>query len=186
MKFTFIAIIISAIYWLIFKPLFSKNKKNRKAYKEIMSRRSDIYFRKNNWEGWRYLKVEELPTLDAEKFKNYYNVNPDSWHLEMGIAYKRGDGARHGWISAIAFRPYSNFLKYEKFRKEIEDERTKRNLDAADLEVRKTQDQLLTIAIESIQKDIDDLRNQALKEYEEAIDTAMAVTARMTTERKEG
>jgi len=177
MKYTLIAIIISTIYWVILRPILNRYLNSHKSYKDVMSSRSNFYYReKSHSYCGRYLNVKELPTLPVEKFEGFYSVSPNKWSLEHGVAYKIENDQ---YVSGIAFRPYSNYVKYEKFRKEKLEERQKMNADAADLKTRQLQEKLLTVALESVQNDINILREQARKEYEEARDTALEITERL-------
>lgn len=177
MKYTLIAITVSAIYWIILRPILNYYIKSHKSYKDIMSGQSSFYHRDKLYSYCgRYLKVKELPTLPIEKFKDFYSISPNKWSLEQGVAYKIENDQ---FVSGIAFRPYSNYMKYEKFRKEKFEERQKMNADAADLKTRQLQKKLLTVALESVQNDINILREQARKEYEEARDNALEIAERL-------
>ena len=180
MKYTLIAAIGSAIYWFVIKPIVSYYYTSYKNYKKLKIENcdSEVYrIPEGNYWLARPLEIKELPSLPIEKFKSFYYINSKSWVLKKGIAYKYENGRA---ISGLFFTPYSNYLAYEKFRKEIVEENNRLKKQEKENKTNELQKELLTIALESVQKDIDNIREEAYRQYEEAVDSTLEVAQRLS------
>ena len=140
-------------------------------------------------------------TIEFEQFKKFYSINPDKWCLmNSNVAYKtkspspmwRVDCTSYekevrmdGYSKSLSDYTYTeetgaiwfnfsflDFIKYRKwkFKEDKEFEKQDKN--------NQTNKDMLTL-LKCVQADIDELKEQAEKEYNQAINTMWEVANRM-------
>lgn len=179
MFLTLTAIFGSAIWLTIIKP----KVKDYIIYSELKDRDSKVLkkiYPSRGWWGYAY-KVHQLPTLDFDKFVSMYKVNPEDWHLEQGIAYKDALSSYHqdAFDSGIFFTPFSNFRRYEKFRKNIEKSKNEYNEAKQKIQDSKTQEEILNKLLNSVKKDIEEVHEETLKNIEKVTKEAYEIKLRL-------
>ena len=158
-----------------------------KAFKGAGGRRSDAgYYKDRIVEYWGkeqcikdvcYYTFDELPTLPAKQFAQFFSVDPSKWQLTKGCAYRTDNNA-----SAIFFRPFSNYLAYEHFRKTYNKEQERIANDKKQHMNSLNQSEKLEEVLALVQKDIDAAFEKSAKLREEAFEMTIAATENLTKE----
>lgn len=174
--------IISTIAWLVIRYIINYIIKKRKQFDEyvhaLSAKKSDAYRITNSHETYyplkEYIPLSELPSLPIEQFIRFYSVDPSKWQLTKGCAYRTDN-----YSAAIFFQPFSNYLKYEKFRKDTEKEHKKIAKEKACREDKIKQDKNLEALLNLVQKDIDNAFEESRKEFEKAAEITEKVATNM-------
>ena len=163
--------IISTIVWLVIRYIINYIIKKRKQFGEyihvLSAEGSDAYrittSREIYYPHKEYIPFSELPSLPIKQFIRFYSVDPSKWQLTKGCAYRTDD-----YSAAIFFQPFSNYLKYEKFRKDTKKEHKKIAKEKACREDKIKQNENLEALLNLVQKDIDNAFEESRKEFEKA------------------
>lgn len=165
----------------------SKIKNEYKMFKNANGRRSDAYYYRDRivtyWGKEEHIKdkeyytFNELPTLPTQQFAQFFSVDPSKWELTKGCAYRTDDHS-----SAIFFRPFSNYLAYERFRKTYNKEQTKIAADKKQHMNSLNQNEKLEKVLALVQNDIDAAFEKSAKLREEAFEMTIAATENLTKE----
>ena len=109
----------------------------------------------------RTKKISEFPTITFQQFKDFYNLNPDSWTLKRCRVYKNDD-------NELSFTfTYDEWKKYVKFKAQIEKQKEEQRLAKEEIDRRKQQNKITVKILEEVQKDIDHIRAQSIKNFNE-------------------
>lgn len=114
-------------------------------------------------------KLKEFPTITFSQFKDFYYLNPDSWTLCDYYVYK---DHRKDLILTFDYKEWKKYNQwYERLQrdKEIEYMIKKRS------EISKWQDETTVKILEAVQKDIDKIRAESNKNFEEAAELIKGV-----------
>ena len=173
--------IISTIAWLVIRYIINYITKKRNQFNEYIhalgAKKSDAYRitpRETYYPYKEYIPFSELPSLPIEQFIRFYSVDPSKWQLTKGCAYRTDD-----YSAAIFFQPFSNYLKYEKFRKDTAEKHKKIAKEKVDREDKMKQDKNLEALLRLVQKDIDNAFEESRKELEKAAEITEKVKTNM-------
>ena len=106
------------------------------------------------------------PVLKFRDFKKYYFLNPNSWELKRYIVVKEGQEFSFSFFETIA---YKNFYKKRKKKKENNEKYERDKLAYIKL-------------LNSVQKDIDDIRQKTNKEINESFKTILEIEKNLIKE----
>lgn len=107
-------------------------------------------------------QLKEFPTITFSQFQDFYYLNPDSWTLLDYSVYKN-----HSKDLTFTFK-YKEWKKYNKWHQQIKkDEEKQRDIIKA-RKVSEWQDKTTVKILEAIQKDIDKIRAESSKNFNEA------------------
>lgn len=106
-------------------------------------------------------KIKDFPTITFDQFKDYYCLNPESWSLKDCRVIKD-----RNYELSFTFT-YEEWKKYKKFKKQIEEENNRKQEQLENQKIEKEKVETTKRILESVQKDIDKIRADAEKEFEE-------------------
>ena len=122
-----------------------------------------FYTNEEDWRLRRYVekKIKDLPTISLEQFKDFYHLNPDSWSLRFCRVVKDNN-------DELSFTfTYPEWKKYQKFREQVEEENKNQQERLKTQKLEKEKVETTKKVLEAVQKDIDKIRAEAEKEFEE-------------------
>lgn len=137
-----------------------------KKYAEYYKWQNDtikIYCNEGNrfWFNYTEKKMKDFPTITFEQFKDFYSLNPESWSLrECRVVKDNKDEL------SLTFT-YQEWKKYKKFKEQIAEEERQQQERATSQKIEKEKVETTKKVLEAIQKDIDNIRAAAEKEFEE-------------------
>lgn len=144
--------------WIVI--LFTKNYVE--YYKE---QDKDICFYSNNkdWRSRKYIekKIKDFPTITFDQFKDFYLLNPESWSLRDCRVVKDNNDEL-----SLTFT-YKEWKKYKKFKEQVAEEKKQQQERLANQKIEKEKVETTKKVLEAVQKDIDKIRAEAEKEFEE-------------------
>lgn len=114
-------------------------------------------------------KLKEFPAITFSQFKDFYYLNPDSWTLCDYYAYKD-----HRKDLSVTFK-YKEWKKYNKWHEQLQRDRTLECMLKKTREISKWQDETTIKILESVQRDIDNIRAESNKNFEEAAELIKGV-----------
>lgn len=114
-------------------------------------------------------KLKEFPTITFSQFKDFYYLNPDSWTLCDYYAYKE-----HRKDLSVTFE-YKEWKKYNKWHEQLQRDKALECMLKKMREVSKWQDETTIKILESVQRDIDNIRAESNKNFEEAAELIKGV-----------
>ena len=176
-----ISIGASLTYLKLIQPYIKKYKEYKQLF-DSSSRVGKIY--KNGY-YFSFYKIKQLPTMDVDKFISMYQVNPEKWYLECGVAYKDQISLNEVFQSGIFFTPFSNFLKYEKMRNKIETIHQKHQESVEELENSKIQDEIMETLLESVKEDIEQVQKNTEETLKKLKNETAEIKLRLEKERKD-
>ena len=127
-------------------------------------------------------KIKELPSVDVDKFINMYKVNPEDWVLHRGVAYKNRVTPADMFESGIFFTPFSNYRRYEKFRKGVEKDKQKYSKAKEKINTTKTQEEILDKLLDSVKEDIEKAYKKAEEDMKKVTKEAYEIKLRLEKE----
>jgi hypothetical protein len=127
-------------------------------------------------------KIKELPSIDVDKFINMYKVNPEDWVLHRGVAYKNRVTSADMFESGIFFTPFSNYRRYEKFRKRVEKDKQKYSKAKEKINTTKTQEEILNRLLDSVKEDIEKTYKKAEEDMKKVTEEAYEIKLRLEKE----
>lgn len=107
-------------------------------------------------------RLNNYPTITFSQFKDFYYVNPNSW--ELYEYFVRKDRSRN----LIMIFEYPEWKEYNKFRKQIEKEKEEAKANKKKQEAVEYQNEVTRKILESVQRDIDAIRAESMKNFDEA------------------
>lgn len=165
--FIIICIIIFGSHELIFwddgawiQRLFRK----RKEYKDALNSSVNRY----SW-SFECKKLKEYPTITFSQFQDFYYVNPNSWQLYEYFVKKDNDR------NLIMIFEYPEWKKYNKFCKQLEKDKEAAKENKKKQEIIEHQNEVTRRILESVQRDIDAIRAENEKNFNDAADLIKGV-----------
>ena len=132
------------------------------------------YYTPYDYVNYEYKVLKEFPYISFSRFYNFYCVNPDSWSIEKYRVYKDNDGHL-----SFVFE-YREWVKYDKWRKQMEKEKELIALNKKNQEIAKKKDETTIKILESVQKDIDAAFNESKKRSNEAKEIVIEVAKNLS------
>lgn len=114
-----------------------------------------------SWLGYNDKKIKDFPTITFDQFKDFYCLNPESWSLHDCRVVKDNNNELSCTFT------YEEWKKYKKFKKQIEEEKERKRELLANQKLEKEKAETTRKILESVQKDIDKIRADAEKNFEE-------------------
>lgn len=105
--------------------------------------------------------IKDFPTITFAQFKDFYCLNPESWSLKNCRVVKNNDDEL-----SLTFT-YPEWKKYQKFKEQVEEEKKQQQERMANQKIEKEKVSTTRKVLEAVQKDIDNIRAEAEKEFEE-------------------
>ena len=138
-----------------------------KKYAEYYKWQNDtikIYCNKGNrfWFDYTEKKTKDFPTIAFNQFKDFYSLNPESWSLRECRVIKDNNDEL-----SLTFT-YQEWKKYKKFKEQVEEEKEQQKERLANQKAEKEKVETTRKVLEAVQKDIDNIRAEAEKEFQEA------------------
>lgn len=146
----------------IWKLLFLEKYK----YKE--SRNKDLGY--YSWSLSSFKKVKEFPTIKFNQFKDFYYLNSDSWRLYEYFVQKDNNQ------DMIMTFEWKEWKLYNKFYKQLEKEKEVARKNRENQKRTEKQNIITRAILESVQKDIDNIRNEQQKNINEAARLVKGIT----------
>ena len=114
-------------------------------------------------------KVKDFPTISFNQFKDFYYLNQNSWTLKDCRVYKNND-------NNLSFTfTYPDYKKYKKFKKQLEDDEKNRAANKKMQDDLMYQNETTRKILEEVQKDIDRVRAESQKGFDEAAELIKGV-----------
>lgn len=113
------------------------------------------------WISYSDKKIKDFPTISLDQLKDFYYLNPKSWSLQDCRVVKDNN-------DELSFTfTYDEWKKYKKFKEQIEEEDKRKQELLANQKLEKEKTETTRKILESVQKDIDKIRAESEKEFEE-------------------
>ena len=106
-------------------------------------------------------KIKDFPTITFDQFKDFYLLNPESWSLRDCRVVKDNNDEL-----SLTFT-YKEWKKYKKFKEQVAEEKKQQQERLANQKIEKEKVETTKKVLEAVQKDIDKIRAEAEKEFEE-------------------
>ena len=126
-------------------------------YKEALDSNASIY----SW-TCSNTNLKDYPTITFSQFKDFYYVNPSSW--ELYEYFVRKDRNRN----LIMIFEYPEWKEYNKFRKQLEKDKKAAAENKKKQEAVQYKNEVTKKILESVQRDIDAIRAENQKAFDEA------------------
>lgn len=117
--------------------------------------------RYGNFVNYIEKKVKDFPTITFNQFKDFYSLNPESWSLKDCRVVKDNNDEL-----SLTFT-YQEWKKYKKFKDQVNEEKARQRERIANQKLEKEKVETTKKVLEAVQKDIDKIRADAKKEFEE-------------------
>lgn len=135
-----------------------KNNYNKNMLEECLVRD----YNGNNWYSSHWKSLKDFPSISFSQFYDFYCLNPDSWCLCEYRVFKDNK-------SELSFVfEYDEWKKYDKWRKQIEEEKNLAKIYELGQKIRQEKNEVTCKILESVQKDIDVIRQESQKNIIEA------------------
>lgn len=136
--------------------------KNHIEYNKLQHSTVRIYNDKRyGWYGYDEKIIKDFPTITFDQFKDFYLLNPESWSLKDCRVVKDNNDEL-----SLTFT-YQEWKKYKKFKEQVAEEKRLQQERIANQKLEKEKTETTRKILESVQKDIDKIRAESEKEFEE-------------------
>lgn len=138
--------------------------KQKRKYKESRNKKPEAY-------GWFLpgTKLKEFPTITFNQFKDFYYLNPDSWNLYEYFVRKDRNN------DMIMTFEWEEWKLYNKFYKQLEKEKESIQKNKENKKIIEKQNMITRNILESVQRDIDRIRNEQYKNIDTAAELIKGV-----------
>ena len=137
--------------------------KNYTEYYKWQNNIIKVYCKENNkfWYSYIEKRTKDFPTITFKQFKDFYSINPESWSLrECRVVKDNNDEL------SLTFT-YQEWKKYKKFKDQVAKEKKQQQERMENQKLEKEKVETTRKVLEAVQKDIDNIRAAAEKEFEE-------------------
>lgn len=148
---------------IVYKPFKKKHDYNSEMDSGITIRMSSYNALVcRHYSTYKYKKLSEFPFILFSQFYDFYCVSPDSWSLKEYRVYKDNDDEL-----SFVFE-YEEWKKYNKWYKQIQKEKEIAAINKKNQEIMEEKNRTARKILESVQKDIDAIRQESHKNISEA------------------
>lgn len=164
-------VIVCAILLLVYA--IRSISSDRKAYDRGMemeiptkspSQHGDDIWRGAGISGIQRIPLREFPKIQFDKFRTFYELNPDAWCLDTHSVYRNDDEYKRFVFS------YEDWKRYRKFVDAVDEDRLFDKRTKYEREIDSWSDGIAISLLEEVQKDIEAVKKKASNEMGEARD----------------
>ena len=150
--------------WRQLKEKLTSNKRYQESLEQLCS------FQYGRVSLREQKRLKEFPTFSFKSFKDFYYLNPESWKLYDYYVVKNND------VELIMIFTYQDWKKYQKFKNQLAAEKANREANKAMMKKLEFQDETTRKIIQAVQKDIDNAREEAQRNFDEATQLIKGIT----------